>query len=144
LILEEIVQKKYIKAMKKTGSVKIMVIEDEELLLQAINIKLSNLGFETVSCTSAEQAYDYLENMPELPDAIWLDYYLGDMSGLDFMKMLKKNEKLNKIPVFVVSNSASEDKKKSLLDLGVVEYILKAENRLEDIAKMIKSHVEKN
>lgn len=124
--------------------IKIMVIEDEELLLKAINRKLSSLGFETVTCISAKQAIDYLNNMPELPDVIWLDYYLEDMNGLEFMNEMKKSDKWAKIPVIVVSNSASQDKKSAMLALGAKEYLLKAEYKLGDIAQMIKKFVEKN
>lgn len=120
------------------GITKIMIIEDEEMLLKAISRKMKNTGFETISCTSANQALDYLENMPDLPDAIWLDYYLGEISGLEFMKSLKKNSEWTKIPVVVVSNSASQEKKKAMLDLGAKIYLLKAEHRIGDIAKIIK------
>ncbi len=117
---------------------KLMVIEDEELLLQVISQKLVNLGFEVVTCTSAKQALDYLRNFPKPPDAIWLDYYLPDMNGLEFVRELKKNEKWKKIPVIVVSNSASDQKKNAMLALGVEKYILKAQYRLEEIVEMIR------
>src|SRR3990170_8404885 len=108
--------------MEKT--IKVMVIEDEELLLQAISKKLTSKGFEPITCTSAKQALDYLANITEYPDVIWLDYYLEDMSGLDFVKELKKNSDWLKIPVVVVSNSASDEKKNAMLSLGVKQYLL--------------------
>ena len=76
---------------------KIMIIEDETLLLKAICKKLSLNNFETISATNGKQALDYLSNMTELPDAIWLDYYLKDTNGLDFMQELKKNKKWENI-----------------------------------------------
>jgi CheY-like chemotaxis protein len=124
-------------------TIKIMIVEDEELLMQAISKKLGLLGFETISCTSAEQALGYLKDLTELPDAIWLDYYLGDMNGFEFMGKLKDNQAWAGIPVFVVSNSASEQKKSSMLALGAKKYLLKAEYKLEDIANIIKDFVEK-
>ena len=120
---------------------RIMVVEDEELLIQVIGRKLTKMGFEVISFTSAHQALDYLGNFGELPDAIWLDYYLGDMNGLDFMNALKKNPNWSKIPVFVVSNSASDEKKRSMLALGVKDYFLKAKYRLDEIADAIKKSV---
>lgn len=126
---------------KKT---KIIVIEDEELLLQAIVKKLSSSGFETLSCTTARQAIDYLKSIKEIPDAIWLDYYLPDMNGIEFMHELKKNKKWAKIPVIVVSNSASAQKKNAMLALGVKKYVLKAKYRLDDIIDIIKEIVEAN
>src|SRR5579859_5702440 len=88
----------------------IMVIEDETLLLQAITKKLKLSNMDVLSCASGQQALDYLSNVDELPDAIWLDYYLKDMNGLEFMHKVKQSPKWSKIPVIVVSNSASPEK----------------------------------
>jgi len=111
-----------------------MVVEDEELLLQAISRKLEKSGIGCISCASAEQAIDYLENMPEMPSAIWLDYYLKDsMDGLQFVQTLKANPTWKNIPILVVSNSANPEKVNALLGLGVKKYFLKAEKRLDDI-----------
>ncbi|HSE29241.1 MAG TPA: response regulator [Candidatus Saccharimonadales bacterium] len=116
----------------------IMVVEDEALLLQAITKKIKLSGLEVVSCSTGKQAMDYLESMDELPDAVWLDYYLKDMNGLAFMEELKNNPKWNHIPVVVVSNSASPDKVHNMLGLGVKKYVLKAEYRLDEIIDMLK------
>lgn len=123
----------------------IMVIEDEELLLQAIVRKLEKHEITPISCTNGEQALDYLRNVQHLPDAIWLDYYLKDMNGLEFMGELKKNQQWATIPVIVVSNSASEPKVQAILDLGAKKYLLKAEHRLDDIISEITHFIpEKN
>lgn len=127
----------------ESKSYSIMVVEDEELLLRAISRKLSSLGHQAITCTSSRQAIDYLKNLEKAPDAIWLDYYLGDMNGLEFMSELKKNDSWSKIPVFVISNSASAQKKKAMLALGAKNYLLKAEYKLDDIVKMISEFLSK-
>jgi len=71
----------------------IMVVEDEVLLLQAITKKIKLSNMDVLSCSSGQQAVDYLNNLDELPDAVWLDYYLKDMNGLAFMQALKNNPK---------------------------------------------------
>jgi two-component system, chemotaxis family, chemotaxis protein CheY len=116
----------------------IMVVEDETLLLQAITKKLKLTGLDVVSCASGQQALDYLNNMENLPDSIWLDYYLKDMNGLAFMQAVKENPKWAHIPVVVVSNSASPEKVKNMLALGAKKYILKAEFRLDEIIEMMR------
>lgn len=120
----------------------IMVIEDEQLLLEAIEKKLVSDGMGFEGFKTGEEAIKHLENTSDYPDVIWLDYYLTDMDGLDFMSKLKENENWSKIPVVVVSNSASPDKVSQMLVLGVKEYILKAENRLDDIIATINKYVE--
>jgi DNA-binding response OmpR family regulator len=122
----------------------IMVVEDENLLLQAITKKLKLSGMDVLSCSSGQQAIDYLENLDELPDAVWLDYYLKDMNGLAFMQTLQESDKWKDIPVLVVSNSASPEKVHNMLALGAKKYILKAEYRLDEIIGMIRGFLESN
>jgi two-component system cell cycle response regulator len=121
---------------------KILVVEDEEMLLKAITKKLELGGKRVISCISGKQALDYLAgNQADLPDAIWLDYYLKDMNGLGFMVQLKDNPAWAKIPVLVVSNSATEDKVSQMLALGAKKYILKAEARLDDLMGVVEELV---
>lgn len=119
-----------------------MVVEDEVLLLQAITKKLKLSNMDVLSCASGQQAIDYLNNLDELPDAVWLDYYLKDMNGLAFMQELKQNPKWAQIPVIVVSNSASAEKVHNMLGLGAKKYILKAEYRLDEIIAMIHDFIQ--
>jgi DNA-binding response OmpR family regulator len=122
----------------------IMVVEDEVLLLQAITKKLKLSEMDVLSCSSGGQAVDYLNSIDELPDAIWLDYYLKDMNGLAFMQELKSNPKWTDIPVLVVSNSASPEKVHNMLGLEARKYILKAEYRLDEIIAMIRDFIASN
>src|SRR3989344_7708780 len=118
--------------MGVTG-ISVMVIEDEEILLQAIAKKLVKSGFETITCTGATQALDYLKELDKnIPDIIWLDYYLEDMNGLEFMDKLNENPEWKKIPVVVVSNSASPQKVDAMIKRGASKYLLKADYKLKD------------
>lgn len=120
-----------------------MVIEDESILLQAITKKLNKRAIETVSCTRAEQALDYLKELDALPNLIWLDYYLPGLTGLEFLKLLKKNKKWAHIPVCIVSNTASDQKVKEMMDEGADLYKVKAESRLEDIVSEVEKFIKK-
>lgn len=125
----------------KAKSYTVLVVEDEELLLNAIARKLKLNGLFVIPTTSGTDALKMLSKAKKLPDAIWLDYYLNDMNGLEFMNILRQNDKWAHIPTIVVSNSASEDKVKNMLDLKVKKYYLKAENRLDDIITYVKEFV---
>lgn len=120
----------------------IMVIEDEALLVDAITRKLSVSNLNVITTASGKDALTKLKQASELPDAIWLDYYLKDMDGLEFMKELKKDARLSQIPVVVVSNSASPEKIHNMLAIGAKKYILKAEHRLDDIIRTVLEFVQ--
>lgn len=122
----------------------IMVIEDEELLLEAITRKLESRHLTVLACKNGTDALALLRSQTILPSAIWLDYYLTDMSGLEFMQEIKKNDTFATIPVVVVSNSANPEKVSSMLALGAKKYILKAEYRLDDIIETILSFTKKD
>lgn len=121
----------------------ILVIEDEDLLLSAIVRKLEMNQVDSITCKSGREGIEILSKEKKFPDAIWLDYYLKDMNGLEFMNALKKHNEWPDIPVVVVSNSANTEKVTNMLTLGVKKYYLKAENRLDDIISSIKKLIEK-
>ena len=121
----------------------ILVVEDERPLLEAIDIKLKKSGFEVVTTRTVEQAKEYVLALKQV-DAIWLDHYLmGKEDGLDFVAWCKedKNEMIKNIPIFVVSNTTSPDKVATYLSLGVRDYYVKSNFRLDEIIANIMERV---
>ena len=117
----------------------VMVVEDEHLLLKAIERKLKLNNLNVIACESGAQAIENLNKKTAPPDAIWLDYYLGDTNGIEFMQKLRQNEKWTDIPVLVVSNSANPDKVSAMMALGAKGYLLKADYRLDRLVSEIQS-----
>lgn len=122
--------------MKKT----ILVVEDERSLQAAIKAKLETNDFAVLTARTVARALEQLEEHKTV-HAIWLDHYLlGGENGLEFVTALKSNDSgWKKFPVFVVSNTASDDKVSSYIQLGVEKYFTKSNFRLEDIIKEIKN-----
>ena len=100
------------------NNLKVLVVEDEPLLLEAIGDKLQKVGIEGILCSSGEKALEHMSSDVEIPDAIWLDYYLKDMNGLAFM---------DKVIQYPLTGTRL-----------VKKYLLKAEYRLEDIVDIIR------
>jgi|SRR3989344_4022868 len=118
----------------------VLVIEDERPLVLAIQTKLEKSGFTVVTARTVEQGLHYLEELGGV-DVIWLDHYLpGEKTGLDFVAKIKApKSKWKKIPIFIVSNTASNANVRTYLRLGVSKYCVKAEHRLDAIIKEIGS-----
>ncbi len=117
----------------------ILVVEDERPLLDAIKVKLENNGIEAVTARSVAQAMTYLEDL-QMVSAIWLDHYLiGEESGLELVAKVKAaDSKWKNIPIFVVSNTASNDKVSAYMQFGVEKYFVKSNYRLDMIIEEIK------
>lgn len=123
---------------RQASTKRVLVVEDERPLAVAITKKLQISGFETVLATSVEDAKKLLGAWSI--DVIWLDHYLlGEASGIDFVKIIKANEKWSHIPVYIVSNTAGDDKVRTYLKLGVDNYYVKSNHRLEEIIHAIRS-----
>jgi CheY-like chemotaxis protein len=144
----------------------ILVIEDERPLLKVINARLGKDGFNVISARSVDgvfnagiegkdagiidaqriqQALTYLEDLEKI-DAIWLDHnLLGKEDGVDFIKKLRTNGKRwKKVPIFVVSNNESPQTMKSYASLGVRNYYIKSNHRLDEIIKDLNAFLDKN
>lgn len=117
----------------------VLLIEDERPLVKVIEKKLKSVGFDVVTARTIDQGLSYMEEIDTI-DAVWLDHYLpGEKTGLDFITRLKTpGNKWNKIPIFVVSNTASNGNLRSYIRLGVTKYFVKAEHRLDEITNDIK------
>lgn len=119
----------------------VLVVEDERPLSEAIKLKLEKNNFDVVTARSVKQAKEYIEDLSNV-DAIWLDHYLlGNENGLDFVVWCKgkNNMRCKEIPIFVVSNTASNDKVTSYLSLGVEKFLVKSNHRLDEIVADVKT-----
>ncbi len=124
---------------KKLKNMTILLIEDERPLKDVIEAKLVKAGFDVVTARTIDQGLGYMEDIDAI-DAVWLDHYLlGEKTGLDFIAKLKTpGSKWVNVPIFVVSNTASDGNLRSYIRLGVTKYFVKAEHRLDEITADIK------
>jgi response regulator RpfG family c-di-GMP phosphodiesterase len=120
----------------KERSKVILVIEDEIPLIKAIMRKIEDSGLEAISARTAKQALDLIEEL-EI-DGIWLDHYLlGEKDGLEFLAELKEKRKDLNIPIFVVSNTASDQKVSTYIAFGIEKYYIKSDYKLSEIVNDI-------
>ena len=76
-----------------------------------------------------------------LPCLVVLDYNMPGLNGAEILKEIGQNERYKDIPKIVWSTSGSDKFKKTCLELGAVDYVLKPSNTqdLEKIARYMLS-----
>lgn len=116
---------------------KILVIEDELPLLNVIKIKLKDAGFTVFGVTNVDDAFKVLEKEGNV-DLIWLDHYLPKKNGLEFVILLKQQQKTKDIPIFLVSNSTNLKDIYSYVNLGINKYYVKMDSSITDIISAVK------
>lgn len=124
--------------MSETASKKnvILVVEDDVALLEMICGRLHEYGVDTLSAASVEAALVQLDAHPEIT-ALWMDHYLfGQDDGLVLASKVKSDNSGRKsLPIFVISNTASENKVHAYMNLGIEKYIVKANTSLDTIVR---------
>lgn len=110
----------------------ILILEDDQSLLEAVEHQLNMRGFATVPAKNVSEGLKELET--KQIDVIWLDHYLlGKENGLDFVVKLKNHNDWQNIPIFVVSNSSGTQSIQSYMRLGINQYYTKADYDLAQI-----------
>jgi DNA-binding response OmpR family regulator len=119
----------------------VLIVEDEKALSNAIDKKFRLNGLKTFLASSVNEAEKLLKKSGGV-DVIWLDHYLlGSRDGLDFVRDIKAGTDHKDIPIYLVSNTASDDKVSSYIKIGVEKYYIKSNNRLDDIVGDVIDHI---
>ncbi|WP_116845736.1 response regulator transcription factor [Deminuibacter soli] len=116
---------------------KILVAEEEPLMLKTLQLKLKKEGHEVFGCADGRFALEAIQHL--LPDLVITDTNLPHLSGLQLISAVKSIIQ-KKIPVIVVSASAQDDMIADALDRGAADYIVKPFS-LADIAQRIKKFI---
>jgi|SRR3990170_5486529 len=118
---------------------KILIIEDEEMMIAALTRKLIVSGFEVYSARDGREG---LERALELkPDLILLDLILPVFDGLTFLEKLRVDPWGAKIPVIVLTNLSRVSAVEESRGHGVHHYLVKTDWKLEDVVQKIKSEL---
>jgi len=121
-----------------TKNKKILVIEDEVALLQALVDKLTREGFAVTSARDGSMGLDLA--LREKPDVILLDLVMPEMTGLDVLKRLRSEGEWGKeVPVIVLTNlSANERLMRELNEQKLTDFLVKGEVKLEEVVRKVK------
>ncbi|MDR3558819.1 MAG: response regulator [Candidatus Pacebacteria bacterium] len=115
---------------------KILIIEDEAALQQALIEFLGAENFAVVSAVDGQQGLELAKS--EDPDLVLLDIILPKLDGYAVLEELKKNAVTKNTPVILLTNLESAEDIQKAFDKGATTYLVKSEYRLEDIVKKIK------
>ena len=113
-----------------SSAVKIVMVEDDHGHAKLIekNIRRANIANDIVHFDSGQPALDYLfseEVRANGPMLILLDLNLPDMQGTDILAEVKKDERLRRAPVVVLTTTDDKTEIQRCYDLGCNVYITK-------------------
>lgn len=115
---------------------KVFIVEDDAFLLKAYQIKFEKEGIGVEVATDGKEAIDMLKNAPA--SVVMLDLMLPGASGFEVLSAIRKDSKWKNVPVIILSNLGQSQDVEKAKTLGVTDYIIKANTRINDIVEKVK------
>ena len=115
---------------------KILIVEDEQSLIRALNEKLEQEGFEVIDALNGEEGLE--KALHEHPDLILLDIVMPRMDGITMLKELRKDEWGKNVPVLLLTNLTDAAKTAEAVENKVVGYLVKTDWKIEDVVDKIR------
>ncbi len=116
---------------------KILIVDDDKLMVKMYQGKFEDDGFEVAVAVDGQAGFDTALEFK--PDLILLDIMMPKVDGLEMLKKLKNNEAAKNIPVILLTNvGGSDEDVERGLSLGAVAYMVKAHYDAKDVVKKVK------
>jgi two-component system, OmpR family, phosphate regulon response regulator PhoB len=118
---------------------KLLIVEDEEILLKVLREKFEKEKFDVEVAVNGEEALAMAESFK--PDLMLLDIILPKKDGLKVLAELKADPEIQNIPVIVLSNLGDDEKIKTALSLGAVDYMVKTQHPINEVVEKVNEYL---
>ncbi len=116
---------------------KVLIVEDDTLILKAYHDKFVEEGFEVHDAMDGERGLTMALAMH--PDAILLDLNMPRMDGMTVMKKLREDAWGKKVPIVIITNlELNDDRLKGVVRDEPAFYLLKKNYTLEDLVSKVR------
>jgi len=112
---------------------KILVIDDQQLIRLSIERRLSTLGYHVETAKCAKMGASIFDLFA--PDLVVLDIDLPTTCGLSMVMHVRKNRN-SKTPILVISGNTNEDTIMEAFHYGIDDYMKKPVNATEVASKI--------
>lgn len=103
---------------------KILLVEDEVDLADALSFALEREGFVAEVAHTGKAALELAQNKPP-PDLVLLDVMLPDISGTEVCRQLRLQEATRQVPVIMVTARGEEIDRVVGFEVGADDYVVK-------------------
>ncbi len=118
----------------------VLLIEDDTIEIMKLNRTISKLQLNhtIIEANNGDDALKILNQNEGLPDIILLDLNMPKINGIEFLSILKKDEKLKHIPTIILTTSNNKNDLHECYKIGVSGYVLKPLKYDEYVSKVEK------
>ncbi len=114
---------------------KILVVEDSITSRVLLKNVLEGAGYEVITAINGAQAWEILQK--EKFDLIVSDVEMPEMNGFELTRNVRKNEKLQSIPLILLTSLGSEEDRKKGMESGATAYFIKSSFEQKSLLELI-------
>lgn len=118
---------------------KILILEDEVIILEILSKKLSLAGYEVKTAQNGKDGLLMMEK--EIPDLVLTDVIMPEKDGFDVIYEMKQSELLHNVPIIIISNSGQPVEIDKAKELGVLDWVIKTDFDPEEIIQKVKNKI---
>jgi len=116
------------------GKKRILIVDDEQEMVKAMQIRLEHEGYEVLVATDGQEALDKARS--QMPDLILMDIMLPKLDGYKVCRFLKFDAKYKNIPIIILTAKVQSSDEEIGLQVGADAYITKPFERGVVISKI--------
>ena len=115
---------------------RILIVEDERPLSQALQMKFESLGYAIVVAHDGQQALDAVQQSASPFDLVLLDLVMPHVDGFEVLRVLKQ-EQQNPVPVIVSTNLSAPSDEQRARQLGAADYFVKSDTPMSAVVQYV-------
>ena len=115
---------------------KILLVEDDQDLQEMYETKFTMEGYEVIKAENGADALNIVSATK--PQIILLDIVMPEVDGFQVLKDLKADPATQNIPVILLTNLGQEGDIKRGMELGAVDYLIKANFTPNEVVAKVK------
>jgi CheY-like chemotaxis protein len=118
------------------GPISILLIEDDRALAQMYRIRLEHAGHQVDIAPDGEAGLRQVRS--QTYDLVFLDIGLPKIDGLTVLQAIRSEDAYRDLPVVILTNYSEPDLIERGRELGIIEYIVKAETTPGQVADRVR------
>lgn len=118
---------------------KILLIEDEELIIDLLSKKLFQEGYQVFLARNGREGLEKISLIK--PDLILLDIVMPEMDGFEVLEKISQNTEMKDIPVIIISNSGQPVELDRAKNLGAKDCLVKTQFNPQEVVDKVRKQI---
>lgn len=118
---------------------KILIVEDEPLMLAALSDKFRQAGFAVIQAANGQEGLSAA--LREHPDLLLIDILMPVLDGIAMVKLLRQDPWGKTAKVILLTQLSDSEKMAEALEKGAYDYLIKTDWNLDEVVAKVKERM---